>query len=85
MQLIECPSVYEMLPNPEYRWKKQPEIQVWQKRSKDGDIFVNLESFGPTENVALFEEALRDNEVPSDIICRRRLDIDAVFCFGLIS
>lgn len=63
MQLIECPSIYEMLPNPEYKWKKQPEIQVWQKRSKDGDTFVNLESYGPIENVALFEEALRHNEV----------------------
>lgn len=61
--LIECPSVYEMLPNPEYKWKKQPEIQVWQKRSKDGDTFVNLESYGPIENVALFEEALRHNEL----------------------
>ncbi|KAG5549527.1 hypothetical protein RHGRI_014752 [Rhododendron griersonianum] len=67
--LIECPSVYEMLPNPEFQWKKQPEIQVWQKQTKDGDIFVNLESYGPMENVALFEEALRHNEVlPFDII-----------------
>ncbi|KAG5549525.1 hypothetical protein RHGRI_014752 [Rhododendron griersonianum] len=64
--LIECPSVYEMLPNPEFQWKKQPEIQVWQKQTKDGDIFVNLESYGPMENVALFEEALRHNELTYD-------------------
>ncbi|KAI8556025.1 hypothetical protein RHMOL_Rhmol05G0220800 [Rhododendron molle] len=64
--LIECPSVYEMLPNPEFHWKKQPEIQVWQKQTKDGDIFVNLESYGPMENVALFEEALRHNELTYD-------------------
>lgn len=83
MQLIECPSVYEMLPNPEFQWKKQPEIQVWQKQTKDGDIFVNLESYGPMENVALFEEALRHNEVlPFDIISWRR-EISDVNSFGV--
>ena len=52
-----------MLANPEYQWKKQPEIQVWRKQCKDGEINVNLESYGPIQSVSLFEEALKHNEV----------------------
>lgn len=62
-QLVECPSIYEMLPNPKYEWKKQPEILVWRKLTKDGDISATLESYGPVESISLFEEALRHNEV----------------------
>lgn len=61
--LVECPSIYEMLPNPKYEWKKQPEILVWRKLTKDGDISATLESYGPVESISLFEEALRHNEV----------------------
>lgn len=61
--LVECPSIYEMLANPYYEWKKQPEILVWRKHTKDGDNNINLESYGPTQSISLFEEALRDNEV----------------------
>ncbi|KAK7243203.1 hypothetical protein RIF29_37993 [Crotalaria pallida] len=61
--LVECPSIYEMLPNPEYKWKKQPEIQVWRKLTKNGEININLESYGTTQSYSLFEEALRKNEV----------------------
>lgn len=54
-----------MLGNPEFKWKKQPEIQVWRKHSNDGygEVSVNLESYGPNESITLFEEALRHNEV----------------------
>lgn len=52
-----------MLANPYYEWKKQPEILVWRKHTKDGDNNINLESYGPTQSISLFEEALRDNEV----------------------
>ncbi|KAH1199888.1 Phospholipase A(1) LCAT3 [Glycine max] len=61
--IVECPSIYEMLANPYYEWKKQPEILVWRKHTKDGDNNINLESYGPTQSISLFEEALRDNEV----------------------
>ncbi|QCE12457.1 phospholipase A(1) LCAT3 [Vigna unguiculata] len=61
--LVECPSVYEMLANPSYGWKKQPEILVWRKHTKDGDNNTNLESYGPTQSISLFEEALRNNEL----------------------
>ncbi|KAI7739629.1 hypothetical protein M8C21_000698 [Ambrosia artemisiifolia] len=26
--LVQCPSIFEMLPNPEFKWKKQPEILI---------------------------------------------------------
>ncbi|KAI3459118.1 hypothetical protein Pfo_015781 [Paulownia fortunei] len=61
--LVECPSVYEMLPNPDFNWKKQPEIQVWRKHSNDGETSVGLESYGRNECVTLFEEALKNNEL----------------------
>ncbi|XP_074322608.1 phospholipase A(1) LCAT3 [Apium graveolens] len=63
--LVECPSIYEMLPNPKFKWKKQPEILVWRGQSTDGET-VNLESYGPNESVLLFEEALRNNELEYD-------------------
>lgn len=59
---MECPSIYEMLPNPEFKWKKQPEILVWRGQSTDGEA-AELESFDTKESVFLFEEALRNNEV----------------------
>lgn len=61
--LIECPSIYEMMANPEFEWAKQPEIEVWQKHSIDGDVSVNLETYGPLESIHLFEAALRNNEL----------------------
>ena len=70
MQLVECPSIYEMLASLGFNWHAQPHIQVWQKSSVDGETSVNLKSYGPTDSIALFEEALRNNEV---------------LCFSLIS
>ncbi|KAK4389392.1 Phospholipase A(1) LCAT3 [Sesamum angolense] len=64
--LVECPSVYEMLPNPSFNWKKQPEIQVWRKHSKEEETSVVLESYGRNECVTLFEEALKNNELNYD-------------------
>ncbi|KAE8009820.1 hypothetical protein FH972_006232 [Carpinus fangiana] len=64
--LVECPSIYEMLANPEFKWKKQPEIQVWRKHSVDGEASADLELYGPIESITLFEEALRRNELNYD-------------------
>jgi hypothetical protein len=52
-----------MLANPDYEWKKHPEIKVWRKHNKDGNVNINLESYGPTQSISVFEEALRNNEV----------------------
>lgn len=61
--LIECPSVYEMLPNPSFTWKRQPVVQVWRKQSGDKDSAKKDVYDDTTKCVALFEEALRNNEV----------------------
>ncbi|CAN6211247.1 unnamed protein product [Urochloa humidicola] len=60
--LVECPSIYEMLPNQDFNWKEKPIIQVWHKNSeKDGT--VELVQYEATDCVSLFEEALRNNEL----------------------
>ncbi|KAK3028007.1 hypothetical protein RJ639_040006 [Escallonia herrerae] len=64
--LVECPSVYEMLGNPGFKWKKQPEVQVWRKQSNDGESSVKLEMYDPTNCITLFEEALKNNELNYD-------------------
>ncbi|KAK6911756.1 Lecithin:cholesterol/phospholipid:diacylglycerol acyltransferase, partial [Dillenia turbinata] len=65
--LVECPSIYEMLRNPEFKWKQNPQIQVWRKNSEDTEISsAELETYGPIDSVSLFEEALRHNELDFD-------------------
>ncbi|KAL6132403.1 hypothetical protein ACLB2K_064646 [Fragaria x ananassa] len=64
--LVECPSIYEMLANPDFNWKKEPEIQVWRKQSKNEKSYIELESYGPVESNTLFREALRNNELTYD-------------------
>ncbi|XP_047331483.1 phospholipase A(1) LCAT3-like [Impatiens glandulifera] len=64
--LVECPSIYEMLPNPEFNWKKTPEIQVWRQQDNDGETNICLETYTPAGSVSLFEEALRNNELSYD-------------------
>ncbi|MBA0647106.1 hypothetical protein Goklo_015015, partial [Gossypium klotzschianum] len=61
--LVECPSVYEMLPNPYFSWKMQPQINVWRGHTEDGQTSVKLESYSPIESISLFKEALRHNEL----------------------
>uniref|UniRef100_A0A2P2K1N1 Phospholipase A(1) LCAT3 n=1 Tax=Rhizophora mucronata TaxID=61149 RepID=A0A2P2K1N1_RHIMU len=64
--IVECPSIYEMLANPDFMWKKQPQIQVWRKQSSDEETTVNLESYGPLESITFFHEALKNNELSYD-------------------
>lgn len=61
-QLVECPSIYEMLPNPSFKWKQDPVVQVWRKQSGDEEA-VKLDVYDTTHCIALFEEALRNNEL----------------------
>lgn len=63
--LVECPSLYEMLPNPEFNWKEHPLIQVWRKDTM-GDESVKSEVYKSTECIDLFKEVLRDNELTYD-------------------
>lgn len=64
--LIECPSIYEMLANPEFKWKKQPEIKVWRKQRKDVETSVELKTYVGPEIITLFEETLQNNELEYD-------------------
>ncbi|KAG9144729.1 hypothetical protein Leryth_022914, partial [Lithospermum erythrorhizon] len=64
--LVECPSIYEMLPNPKFKWRKQPEIMIWRRHSKDGETTIELETYGPNDCVGLFAEALKNNELDYD-------------------
>ncbi|KAL6845948.1 hypothetical protein ACP4OV_023396 [Aristida adscensionis] len=60
--LVECPSIYEMLPNPDFKWKDKPIVQVWRK-SPEKDGVVELVLYEATDCVSLFQEALRNNEL----------------------
>ncbi|GER28275.1 lecithin:cholesterol acyltransferase family protein [Striga asiatica] len=64
--LVECPSVYEMLPNPNFNWKKQPQVQVWRKHCEDEEASVELVSYDTNGCITLFEEALKNNELNYD-------------------
>ncbi|KAH6812710.1 lecithin:cholesterol acyltransferase 3 [Perilla frutescens var. frutescens] len=64
--LVECPSIYEMLPNPGFNWKKEPEVLVWRTCSSDGETSVTQESYDCNGCVSLFAEALKDNELEYD-------------------
>ncbi|XP_039795892.1 phospholipase A(1) LCAT3 isoform X4 [Panicum virgatum] len=60
--LVECPAIYEMLPNLNFNWKEKPIIQVWRKNpEKDGTVELVL--YEASDCVSLFEEALRNNEL----------------------
>lgn len=61
--IVECPSIYEMLPNPGFKWEKQPKIQIWRKKSENEESPVVLESYGPSDTPRLFDEALEKNEL----------------------
>jgi len=64
--LVECPSIYEMLPNLNFNLKEKPTIHVWRKNpEKDGA--VELVQYEASDCVYLFEEALRSNEVDFNI------------------
>ncbi|XP_078165517.1 lecithin:cholesterol acyltransferase 3 [Carex rostrata] len=59
--LVECPSIYEMLPNPTFKWKQQPVLHVWRKNSDNGEVL--LTEYDATDCSSLFEGALRNNEL----------------------
>ena len=63
-QLIECPSIYELMPCPDFHWENPPLLEVWrEKTSVNGNSTVMLESFSPVEAVPIFTEALTCNMV----------------------
>ena len=63
-QLLECPSIYELLANPNYKWKDTPLLQIWRENlDNDGKKSALLESYEPEEAIKMIEKALSSNEV----------------------
>lgn len=64
LQLLECPSIYELLANPNFQWKDTPLLQIWRENlDNDGKKSALLESYEPAEAIKMIEEALSKNEV----------------------
>lgn len=68
MQLIECPSIYELMANPNFSWDCHPLVQIWrEKHAACGSSNTSLESYELTEAVPLMREALLGNMVRHDV------------------
>ncbi|KAI6706248.1 hypothetical protein NL676_009210 [Syzygium grande] len=65
--LIECPSIYELMACPNFKWQHDPALEIWRKKLNDcGDIHMVLESYTPSESINIFSEALSSNTVDYD-------------------
>lgn len=63
-QLIECPSIYELMACPDFKWQHRPLLELWrEKQGCDGNPGVILESYPPIESIKVFKEALLSNTV----------------------
>jgi len=63
-QLLECPSIYELLANPNFQWKDTPLLQIWRENlDNNGKKSALLESYEPAEAIKMIEKALSNNEV----------------------
>lgn len=64
MQLIECPSVYELIASAHFDWSEPPELRLWRKQAEEsGEEKVKLKAFGPRENLDVMMAALEENTV----------------------
>lgn len=62
--LIECPSVYELMANPEFEWSRVPLLNVWRRSCNDaGESSAELETYRPDELFPILTEALADNTI----------------------
>jgi hypothetical protein len=61
LQLIECPSVYELLASSDFAWDDPPELRLWRKQ-EDGKS-VKLERYGPKDYIGIMNQALEGNTV----------------------
>ena len=63
-QLIECPSIYELLANSTFNWEDTPLLQIWRESLDDnGKKSALLESYGPAEAINMIAKALSKHEV----------------------
>ncbi|WCJ28485.1 Lecithin-cholesterol acyltransferase-like 4 [Euphorbia peplus] len=65
--LIECPSIYELMPCPRFKWQHVPLLEIWKERQdSDGSSQIILESYPPEESPIVFKDALSINTVNYD-------------------
>nr|CAB3488258.1 unnamed protein product [Digitaria exilis] len=65
--LLECPSIYELLANPNFQWKDIPLLQIWRENlDSNGEKSALLESYEPAEAIKMIEKALSSNEIIAD-------------------
>jgi hypothetical protein len=65
--LIECPSIYELMACPNFRWEHIPLLQLWREKSTgDGKSRIILESYPPAEAIEIMKDALLNNTVNYD-------------------
>ncbi|GKU92668.1 hypothetical protein SLEP1_g6367 [Rubroshorea leprosula] len=65
--LIECPSIYELMPCPDFNWQHVPVLEIWrEKQDTEGNPRIILESYCPNESIEIFKEALSSNIVDYD-------------------
>ncbi|KAK4385775.1 Phospholipase A(1) LCAT3 [Sesamum angolense] len=79
--LVECPSVYEMLPNPNFNWKKQPEIQL----NYDGKTVALPFNFAILKWAAGTREVLDKTQIPRGYLSTTYMEhFDTPFdvCYG---
>nr|CAB3485743.1 unnamed protein product [Digitaria exilis] len=66
-KLLECPSIYELLANPNFQWKDIPLLQIWRENlDSNGEKSALLESYEPAEAIKMIEKALSSNEIIAD-------------------
>ncbi|KAG6385223.1 hypothetical protein SASPL_154051 [Salvia splendens] len=62
-QLLECPSIYELMACLDYKWEHVPLLEIWKKRcDSDGNSSTVLETYPPVEAIPIFMEALSTNQ-----------------------
>jgi hypothetical protein len=67
-QLIECPSIYELMACPHFHWQHVPVLEIWrEKKDNDGNSQIILESSPPEESIQVFKDALSSNTVSSEL------------------
>ncbi|XP_050233778.1 lecithin-cholesterol acyltransferase-like 4 [Mercurialis annua] len=62
--LIECPSIYELMACPHFKWQHIPLLEIWkEKEDSAGNSRVTLESYPPKKSIDVFKDALSSNTV----------------------
>lgn len=68
-QLIECPSLYELMACLHFQWDHPPLLQMWrEKLHGDENSQIILESYPIAESVDIFKEALSSNTVSTTCV-----------------